>query len=917
MNNFPHLLAINESFLDKSIAEVSVSGYRLVSRRDRRDGSHGGILLFAMDAVANSVTLLRHSESDERSWHVVHSDAGPYLLCVWYRRPCAGEVASIRRLETEWVALRDGFLGTIIVGDLNLHHTHWLRFSSHVSVEGTTMYKFCRDNGFKQWVRKPTRINHLLDLFLTDFYEVLGIDVLPRIADHHVVRGRVRLQVSLDAPLVRDVWLYNSANWRGLQDFLWSMDWDFLETLPVDEATVEFTDVLLYAARRFIPQVPLVERADGHPWFNDRCLALVKAKREAEGTARFDDAAAACSAGILEEYHAFIGVTRQKLARARRGSKQWWRLAQDIAGKSRGSKGTPALRDESGNWKLTPLSKANLLADTFNSKCRLPERVENEYSAIAMPRISNGWLSLRSRIVRRLLKELDVESGTGPDGISARFLSTCSLALSLPIAKLARRIVLCRHWPTLWTIHWVVALHKRNSVYDPDMYRGVHMTSQVSKVVERFLSLLFIPRLENRAFGNNQFAYRKRHGARDGVIFYVCSWVLALCRNCKIGIYCSDVSGAFDRVSADRLLRKLAAHGIHSDLLGVIKSWLRNRTAYVVVAGAKSSPFTLADMVFQGAVWGPTLWNTYFGDAACVMQGHGFVIVIYADDYNAFKVYPSCAHNRLIFSELREFQRELHEWGRGNQVQFDAGKESLLIVFHLQPEGEPAKLLGIEFDTKLKMDLAVKNCVDEYSWRLRTLLRTRRFHTDAEWTLLFKSHVLSFVEYRTPAIFHACETVLLPLNRVLRNLLRQLGISLIDSLIAFNLPPLETRRDIAMLGVLHRAVLRQPPQHIWQWAQFDTRDLRRTPRSHRNHTRLLLEVPDSNRIRMGRHSLFGVIKIYNMLPTSIVAESNVRSFQRSLMMMLKDCARSGRPDWPHLYSCRLEWWCHPLRHFPD
>ena len=55
-------------------------------------------------------------------------------------------------------------------------------------------------------------------------------------------------------------------------------------------------------------------------------------------------------------------------------------------------------------------------------------------------------------------------------------------------------------------------------------------------------------------------------------------------------------------------------------------------------------------------------------------------MVIYADDYNAFKVYPRCAHNRLIMSELREFQGELLRWGRGNQVQFDAGKESRLII---------------------------------------------------------------------------------------------------------------------------------------------------------------------------------------------------------------------------------------------
>ena len=152
------------------------------------------------------------------------------------------------------------------------------------------------------------------------------------------------------------------------------------------------------------------------------------------------------------------------------------------------------------------------------------------------------------------------------------------------------------------------------------------------------------------AFGNNQFAYRKKHGARDAVAFYVLSWIQALCSGCKVGVYCSDVSGAFDRVSSERLVRKLANYGVHADLLGVIKSWLRTRQAHVVIAGNRSDSFGLANMVFQGTVWGPTLWNTYFGEAACVLQGNGFVIVIYADDYNAFKPFPSNTGNAHIYS---------------------------------------------------------------------------------------------------------------------------------------------------------------------------------------------------------------------------------------------------------------------------
>ena len=110
----------------------------------------------------------------------------------------------------------------------------------------------------------------------------------------------------------------------------------------------------------------------------------------------------------------------------------------------------------------------------------------------------------------------------------------CAFELALPMAKLIRRILHEGRWPELWTMHRAVGLHKRKAVSDPDNYRGIHMTSQISKVAERVLAVFFGPLLERRVFGANQFAYRKRHGARDAVAFYGCSWVQALCRGAKI-----------------------------------------------------------------------------------------------------------------------------------------------------------------------------------------------------------------------------------------------------------------------------------------------------------------------------------------------------------------------------------------------
>ena len=99
------------------------------------------------------------------------------------------------------------------------------------------------------------------------------------------------------------------------------------------------------------------------------------------------------------------------------------------------------------------------------------------------------------------------------------------------------------------------------------------MTAQVSKARERFIGRLFFPFLHRtETFGFNQFAYVPKRDARDAILFLVITWLLFFAASCKIGFYCSDVSGAFDRVDSDLLLSKLTASGLPEKLLEVIWS---------------------------------------------------------------------------------------------------------------------------------------------------------------------------------------------------------------------------------------------------------------------------------------------------------------------------------------------------------
>ena len=108
------------------------------------------------------------------------------------------------------------------------------------------------------------------------------------------------------------------------------------------------------------------------------------------------------------------------------------------------------------------------------------------------------------------------------------------------------------------------------------------------------------------------------------------------------------------------------------------------------------------------------------------------------------------------------------------------------------PSGDNFKLLGVTFDTELCMADAISELVSAASWKLRTLIRTRRFYIDADLVVLYKAHLLSFLEYRTPAIYHATRACLLRLDAIQGRFLKDIAVDEVTALVRFHLAPLST-----------------------------------------------------------------------------------------------------------------------------
>ena len=116
---------------------------------------------------------------------------------------------------------------------------------------------------------------------------------------------------------------------------------------------------------------------------NDRCRAAVATKNAAEGSEHYTTECVKCSAIIREEYIAYTGRLKNKLAKLPGNSKQWWQINRELMNNTKPKATIPPLKSGK-NWLSEPQSKADCLAKVFRDRCKLLG------GSVALTR--RGWL---------------------------------------------------------------------------------------------------------------------------------------------------------------------------------------------------------------------------------------------------------------------------------------------------------------------------------------------------------------------------------------------------------------------------------------------------------------------------------------------------------------------------------------------
>ena len=362
-------------------------------------------------------------------------------------------------------------------------------------------------------------------------------------------------------------------------------------------------------------------------------------------------------------------------------------------------------------------------------------------------------------------------------------------------------------WPECWKLHTICPLYKKKSAFDPGNYRGVHLTPILSKIAEHVIGKYLIDYLRKNSFGPNQWAFTPGRSARDLVTCLIMKWILAFSKGLKVGAYLGDITGAFDRVCKEYLMAKLQAAGVGEKFLKFMDSYLEARIGRVVVEGEMSDDIVIDNSVFQGTVLGPTLWNSFFADVATPARSGGGEETVFADDLSVFQEFDKEMPSESIRQQLAESQDEVAKWGIRNRVEFDKDKEHIAVIHPIHGEGDLFKLLGCCVDAKLTMCPAIDKTMSQITPKITALLRTRAYYDVPNLIVQFKTHIWGIMEAHSGGIFHACSSQLDRFDHCQQRFVETLGLSEEAAFRDNNFAPPVLRRNIGILGMLHKRVL--------------------------------------------------------------------------------------------------------------
>jgi hypothetical protein len=575
------IVAITETWLKAEIGNCKLlPGQNFtIHRKDRADRIEGGVLL----AVRNNIFNLRIEKISKataqkcsvRACEILPKSRKKLLVLVFYRPPntILNYIEQLKKALT--LSSKAKFDSLIVCGDFNLPHIVW---STGVVTNNDSIHNFftktVKDNNLWQLVDFATRTNNTLDLLLTNIPEkVMNVHGFEDIiaTDHTLISFDVDFKICKKPKVKRSVYNFKNANWSGLKQVLANIPWELgFVSDDINTLLSSWCESFISAVNDHIPKRTSRCVYDP-PWIDKELLALLKKKNIQRKKSRKSKSPEAIAKFKQLRRESKILIAKKKIEHANKmknsvfeNPKRFWSY---VKSSTRSSQSPNFLRNGQ-SYTTDSREKANLLNTFFHSVFN-PSDIEPPASFPTPSKTLDNQLSeieLIEEEVAAVLRNLDPNKASGPDGIPCRLLKEVAHEIAPSLCRLFNLSLSLGVVPSEWKFANISPVFKKEDPSIESNYRPISLLCVLSKVLERCV-------FNHCYYHLSPLLYHLQHGFLRGrstvtqLLEVYHNIIETVASGKEVDIIYLDLSKAFDKVPHSLLLLKLNSYGISRSLL--------------------------------------------------------------------------------------------------------------------------------------------------------------------------------------------------------------------------------------------------------------------------------------------------------------------------------------------------------------
>ena len=468
-------------------------------------------------------------------------------------------------------------------------------------------------------------------------------------AHHKLIYADIRRKIKLKGPRQQRNRYRKNYSKKSLLEELDAMNWDDIEIQQSEKIEENHTEIMILENRvqrltnnlnkaldKIAPMKTMNMRTTREPWINRDNLSKQKQK-EKESWLQWKNSPSEERNKVVwekEKKKTEIEIENSKSLYVKRKIDEYigedngnlWSEVKKLMNWYGGG-GPQELRGKDGQLTTKPKEMAKIMGDTFEKKVVTIAQELEKYEEDEVKedeelrrlfedknRSQFKFNHVTKEYMEHIIKNLPKKVSTGEDNISYVDIRDGSYYVSGELQKITNEIISTQHWPSIWKNHLTKPLFKGgDDPWDPNGYRPISLTSVLSRTVERVITnQLMEYMVRNKLLADECHGFLGGRGTITGVLEIMEALSGKIDNNEVPALLGIDISGAFDCICRDKLIRQLKVMGLSEDSVALLDNYFKDRTYQIEIGTARSERRKSVRGVLQGSGLSPLLFLIYF-----------------------------------------------------------------------------------------------------------------------------------------------------------------------------------------------------------------------------------------------------------------------------------------------------------------